>query len=235
MFMVFGPGGHDHDSQTQLYLILGTPNDSNWYKKKSRNISTKCDLGKSQNIGSPANVIFGKDGDREILKIRLINSWKSWKWDQYLPTAWNGYFLKFWNMGSRSSRKHEIEILNMGSISSRKHGMDYIILQLDHFNFILISQIKELKHLICLFSIKGIPTTPQNSDSHPCTSPPLVGHEKDLDLGSGGRCGMARQKGPGLYAHDYNEQKSMMGRRVRAGRRFEGSVTNWQLTAINGN
>ena len=30
---------------------------------------------------------------------------------------------------------------------------------------------------IIVFSIKVIPTTPQPSDSHPCTSPPLGGHE----------------------------------------------------------
>ena len=27
MRMFFGPGGHDHDFQNQLFLFLGTPND----------------------------------------------------------------------------------------------------------------------------------------------------------------------------------------------------------------
>ena len=29
--------------------------------------------------------IFGKGGHRNIMKIRVINFWKSWRWDQYLP------------------------------------------------------------------------------------------------------------------------------------------------------
>ena len=33
IFMVFGTSGRDHDSQNQLYLILGTPNDSNKFKE----------------------------------------------------------------------------------------------------------------------------------------------------------------------------------------------------------
>ena len=38
----------------------------------------------SQNAGNPKNVNFGKDGRQTMVKIRLINSWKSWLWDQYL-------------------------------------------------------------------------------------------------------------------------------------------------------
>ena len=31
-----------------------------------------------------------KDGDRNMMKIRLTPSWKSWIWNQYLPENVNG-------------------------------------------------------------------------------------------------------------------------------------------------
>ena len=44
----------------------------------------------------------------EIMKIRVIISWKSWIWDKYLPENMKWIF---GNMGPISTRKHEMELL----------------------------------------------------------------------------------------------------------------------------
>ena len=39
----------------------------------------------SEKYGNPFRDIVGKDGHRQMMKIRLNKSRKSWIWDQYLP------------------------------------------------------------------------------------------------------------------------------------------------------
>ena len=43
---------------------------------------------------------LGKDGEPQILKIRLIKCWESWIWDQDLSKTWHGYVesVKLWNL-----------------------------------------------------------------------------------------------------------------------------------------
>ena len=59
-----------------------------------------------------ANICFKmskieKMGDRQIPKIRLINYWKSWIWDQYLPKTWNGILVNLWNQETLKPRSQE--------------------------------------------------------------------------------------------------------------------------------
>ena len=86
----------------------------------------------------------GREG-RTILKIRLINSWKSWIWEQYLATnmKWICESLKLWKRW-KLIHFSNFEVWNLGTL---------------------------------LFSIKGVPSTAQHTDSHPCTSPAPGGHE----------------------------------------------------------
>ena len=97
----------------------------------------------------------GKDGRREILKIRLKLSWnleyginifqKAWHEMLVIWDHWNSEALKLWNFGT----------LNL-----RNSKMFYV-------------QLKELKHLI--FSIKGIPlplNIPTPTPAPPTTHPP---------------------------------------------------------------
>ena len=80
MFMVFGFGGRDDDSHNQLYLILRTPGYFKRCKKKQINsgkyaweVSRFRKFKKLEMLGG---------GVRTILKIRLLNSWRSWIWDR---------------------------------------------------------------------------------------------------------------------------------------------------------
>ena len=82
IFMVFRLGGSVHDSQHQLCIILETPI-----------YSTSFSANHAPFLENDISVFFleidkfediGEDGDRQILKIRLIDSWKSWVWGQYV-------------------------------------------------------------------------------------------------------------------------------------------------------
>ena len=57
----------------------------------------------------------------------------------------------------------------MRSISFKKHEMEIV-----HF---LIQSRSFNSWKLFLFSVKGVPPTPQHSASHPCTSPTLGGHD----------------------------------------------------------
>ena len=69
------------------------PNQSNLFMETLGYLKNKKSLGIFSNMifinlkVSEIHVfdIFREDGHREILPIRLIKSWKSWIWDQYLP------------------------------------------------------------------------------------------------------------------------------------------------------
>ena len=50
IFMNFGPSGRVHGSQNQLFLTLDTSDYSNEFKKQSRTMFEKYDLGKSQSL-----------------------------------------------------------------------------------------------------------------------------------------------------------------------------------------
>ena len=68
----------------------------------------------------------------------------------------------------------------MVSISPRERDMQTLYFQVKKLKIELYVrfQLKELKYLTCVFILNWRnPTTPQHSDSHPCTSRPLGGHE----------------------------------------------------------
>ena len=44
---------------------------------------------------------------------RLMNSWSSWMWDQYLPENMKWKFFEIVKMGSMSFKKHDMEILHV--------------------------------------------------------------------------------------------------------------------------
>ena len=74
--MVFEPSGHDHDSQNQLYLILGTPR---YFKntRKHKIISESIILAHLRIVESRQFRKMGKTWGRQIPTTRRINSWES--------------------------------------------------------------------------------------------------------------------------------------------------------------
>ena len=90
--------------------------------------------------------IYRKDGHRTMVKIRLMQSPKSWICISYLSKIWNGH-LVICN-GFFENIRHFLK--------PRNHKP-----QTKH---------QETLHLF-LFSSNGIPSTPQHIDSHPCTRP----------------------------------------------------------------
>ena len=96
--------------------------------KKSLGHFQKYYVCKSQNFGNPlacrflwektplaCRFLVGKDGRRQMSKIRLIKHWKSWIWDRYLSKniKWKfGQSLKLWNQeaqtqGTKKPRNQE--------------------------------------------------------------------------------------------------------------------------------
>ena len=61
---------------------------------------------------------FRKDGRRKMLKIRLITSWKSWIWDQYLSKTWSG-ILVIWNQ-YLSKTLRDFESLKLRNFEAKK-------------------------------------------------------------------------------------------------------------------
>ncbi len=63
--MVFGPGGRDHDSPNQLYLILGTPRYFKKYKKNTKYFweILDLDIAKFWKVGMFEKI--RKDGGRK--------------------------------------------------------------------------------------------------------------------------------------------------------------------------
>ena len=55
-----------------------------------QNILTKIKISEA-----PHFIDFGKDGRRQMMKIRLIQSWRSWIWDQHLSKHMNWSFCNF--------------------------------------------------------------------------------------------------------------------------------------------
>ena len=70
--MVSGPGGHDHDSQHQLFLILETPRYFQKSKKKPKSFSRIFVIGNLNFSEIETFKKIGKDGHRQIMKIRLL-------------------------------------------------------------------------------------------------------------------------------------------------------------------
>ena len=60
-------------------------------------------------IWTSSFVNFGKDGHREIPKIRLIKSPKSWIWDQYLSINMNGCLLIWYQYPYQNIKWHFLE------------------------------------------------------------------------------------------------------------------------------
>ena len=86
------PSGRDHDSQKQLYLISGTPNDSKQWKKHPESFLN--------------NIIFGNLKNLEIEHFQNFGNAGPDKSDGP-PNK----FLKNLNMGPISFKKHEMDIL----------------------------------------------------------------------------------------------------------------------------
>ena len=80
--MIFRPSGNAHDLHNQLLLTLALQNYFKQYKKHTNTCSTNIIFGNLR-ISKAEDV--EKDAYRRILEIRLINSWKSWIGNQYLP------------------------------------------------------------------------------------------------------------------------------------------------------
>ena len=85
-FYDFWNSGRAHDSHHQLFLSLRTPG----YLKPPKKNNTIFIIIIAINLER----LFGKGGLQETPTIRLINSWRSWIRDQYLPTnmKWKSCF-----------------------------------------------------------------------------------------------------------------------------------------------
>ena len=73
--------------QNQLFLSLGTPGHLNKIKKHPWNIFEKYYLINVIFLETEYFYIFGKDGHRTLMKIRLITFQEAWIWDQYLSKS----------------------------------------------------------------------------------------------------------------------------------------------------
>ena len=75
--MIFGPTGHYHDPQNQLFLTLEIPKYFKQIKNESRIISQEDYFWKYQNCEIDFFENVGTDARRNILATRLINPRKS--------------------------------------------------------------------------------------------------------------------------------------------------------------
>ena len=94
-----------------------------------------------------------------------------------LPFLWTLWKRRGANNPEDPSNKWS-DILDMGSTFIKKHETVFWVwrtLKLGHFGILNFNlwNFETLKPTFLLFPIKGILSTPQHSDSHPCTSPPL--------------------------------------------------------------
>ena len=142
--------GRVHYSRHQLFSAFEEPRYLKRSKKCSEPIFQKQEFWKAQ-LWEIRKV--GKEGRRTNMKIHLIIFEDLWKWDQYLPEAMKWQFsntglLNLWNFDTQKLRNQETsKPRNYKTLETKKPGH---------------------------FSSKGIPTTPQHTDSHPCTRPPVV-------------------------------------------------------------
>ena len=118
--------GRVHDSQNHLCLTLETPS----YFQKSEKTVIIFENMIWGNIKISWLQVFEQmeKAGPTIMTICLINSWRSWIWDQYLPESMKWTFLKILNVWSIPSRKHEwafLKILNVGSISQDEWNGDF--------------------------------------------------------------------------------------------------------------
>ena len=96
-FHDFRISGRVPGSQNQLFISLETPGYLKQIKKIP-GIFSKILFSKSQMCGHLSLFDdFGKGGQRNIPKFRLIKYWKSWRWGQYLPESMKWIFRFFWN------------------------------------------------------------------------------------------------------------------------------------------
>ena len=88
-FYDFGIVGRVPGSQSQLFFIFGDTQTPKFKQEKPWNVFKTYAFRSLQSLGIHNFVDFGKEGHRTIPKIRLINSWKAWIWDQYPSKTWN--------------------------------------------------------------------------------------------------------------------------------------------------
>ena len=81
IFMVFGLGGRDHDSRKTNYFQFWKHRDTS-NNARNHHYWTYC-FRKCPHFENRYLKML-ENGDRTILKPRLIHSWESWIWDQYL-------------------------------------------------------------------------------------------------------------------------------------------------------
>ena len=70
--MNFGPGGHDHDSPNQLFLVYDTPNDSKESRENKPFFEKNVMLGNIKFLEIYVFKNIGKDARRPSLEIRFI-------------------------------------------------------------------------------------------------------------------------------------------------------------------
>ena len=101
-----------------ILIIFGDTRTPKEHQKISSYIFKKYIFANLENLEIHIALQLWKDGRRQISKIRLIKSWKSWIWDQYLPRnmKWTfgnmvpisfkniQGFSKLWNQETRSMK-----------------------------------------------------------------------------------------------------------------------------------
>ena len=125
--MVSRPDGHDHDCQSQLFLISETQRYFKQSKKKTFNFQQYY-------FGNYENLEISKFG-----KCVFHDFWHGGIWNADIKIVWTLELCKF-----RTLKLWTFKAWKLGNFE----------------NFVS--------------SIEGIPTTPQHTDSHPCTSPPPI-------------------------------------------------------------
>ena len=160
-FYDFGTFGHVPEPQHQYHLPLETPRYFKQSKKDAKSF-LKSIICINLFVENPTVWFVRNGGHRKIPTAHLIQSWKSWIWDQYLSKnmTW-----KFGNMGSLNL--WNFEILKPRDFETRHRAP----LKPRNQKTNSRTTTKQPRNQSTSPS-KGIPRTPQHSDSTPCTRPP---------------------------------------------------------------
>ena len=139
-----------------ILLIFWRHHDIITHPRKNTNRFWEILFVEISNCWKSKMILFGRDGRRELSTIRLINSWRSWIWEQYLPEdmkwkigdlGWISsdhikWFSKLWKFET-------LELWNQETLKPRNQETKR-------------PRNQETKN----------PPTHQHTDSHPCTRPP---------------------------------------------------------------
>ena len=106
---------------------------------------------------------FGKGGCRQILPIRLTYPWESCIRDHYLPEKWNLFLVNLWIFETKKRWNQETAKL-WNQTTTKLWNQETKEPTIEQ------PSTKEPKTKTpIILSSKGIPSTPQHSESHPCT------------------------------------------------------------------